>query len=217
MMPGHHSYKRDRNYRERIGNKFQKAHELGQLASHHTSRAGGIEHQLERSIFSDDPDAVEAIRAKVAALEQRREWYKRVNAAWRKAKKPAADNGPAWEAIAAALDCLVDDLTEGRKNLIRQPYHGQPYPAYCGQNIGGNISRLKARIGDIERRKTRQAAAEAAGGTLVTRSQDGRSCSVTFEEKPDRAVLNALKAAGFFWSGGSWHGMADKLPEGIEP
>lgn len=35
---------------------------------------------------------------------------------------------------------------------------------------------------------------------------------VTFAEKPDRAVLDALRNAGFSWSRGSWYGYRAKLP-----
>ena len=51
-------------------------------------------------------------------------------------------------------------------------------------------------------------------GVTVARLGDD-SCRVTFAEKPERSIIDALKAAGFFWNGGSWHGRAAELPEGI--
>jgi hypothetical protein len=35
---------------------------------------------------------------------------------------------------------------------------------------------------------------------------------ITFAEKPERAVLDALKAAGFRWGNGSWVGRRDAIP-----
>ena len=39
------------------------------------------------------------------------------------------------------------------------------------------------------------------------------SLSITFAEKPEREVLNALRGAGFYWHGGCWHGKAEAVPE----
>lgn len=49
----------------------------------------------------------------------------------------------------------------------------------------------------------------SAGSVLV---EGGEFVRVTFAEKPERSVLDALKSAGFRWNGGSWHGRRDKLP-----
>ena len=195
--------------RARMIRRDDKAHEHGQMADHHREKADGLRRQLDRSIFSDDVDAVEQLEAKAQELEERRAWCKRVNAAWRKAKKPAPDDGPAWERIAAALGVEVGKLTEGRKNLVSQPYHGQPYPAYVSTNLGGRIRQARARIEEVKRRQRRTQEAEEAGGVIV----EGEDyVTVTFSEKPERAILDALRAAGFWWRGGSWHGERAKLP-----
>lgn len=42
---------------------------------------------------------------------------------------------------------------------------------------------------------------------------DGKEWAViTFAEKPEREVIDALKAAGFRWGAGSWAGYGDTLP-----
>ena len=38
---------------------------------------------------------------------------------------------------------------------------------------------------------------------------------MTFAEKPERTILDALRAAGFRWGGGAWIGERAKLPEGV--
>jgi uncharacterized protein YidB (DUF937 family) len=54
--------------------------------------------------------------------------------------------------------------------------------------------------------------AEASGGVVV----EGKDwVTVTFAEKPDRDILDSLKAAGFRWAKGSWRGRRENLPEGI--
>lgn len=43
--------------------------------------------------------------------------------------------------------------------------------------------------------------------------RDKARAQVTFADKPEREVIDALKDSGFCWSGGSWFGEVDKLPE----
>jgi hypothetical protein len=50
----------------------------------------------------------------------------------------------------------------------------------------------------------------------VIRTGESGWAEVTFAEKPDREVLDSLKAADFRWSGGSWFGSASKLPESVK-
>jgi hypothetical protein len=87
-----------------------------------------------------------------------------------------------------------------------------PFPAYCMTNLSGNARRLRERVKDIERRAARQAKAEAAGGVTVTRASGSDYGNITFAEKPSRAIIEALKAAGFMWGGGFWGGYFSKLP-----
>lgn len=80
-------------------------------------------------------------------------------------------------------------------------------------NLGATIRKDKERIADIERREKRTAEAKDNGGVAVR--VVGDYCTVTFAEKPKRGIINTLKAAGFHWSGGSWHGLVVSLSEVI--
>jgi hypothetical protein len=40
---------------------------------------------------------------------------------------------------------------------------------------------------------------------------------MTFAEKAERAVLDALRSVGFRWGGGSWVGERARLPGAIGP
>lgn len=81
ILIGHHSEGRDRRYRERIGNKASKSVEEYRKAEHHEQKAAGLSAQLERTIFSDDADAIERLEEKVAALEAKRDEMKAANKA----------------------------------------------------------------------------------------------------------------------------------------
>jgi len=130
--------------RARVIRMSEKAFEHTQMAAHHESKAAGIAHQLETSIFTDDHDAPERLRERIAALKAERDRMKQVNAEIKR--------GPGWEARLAAAGA---SLTEREKKLLVdvarfQPYYcknGVPvFPPYALTNLGGNIRRLKGRL-----------------------------------------------------------------------
>lgn len=217
ILVGHHSEKRDRNYRGRIQSNFEKGFEEANLAKHHAEKADGLEAQLDSSVFSDDADAVEQLQARIAEREVKRDRYKAVNAAWKKAGKPKSDDAEGWARVASLLATDEEKALalRGLKTLQLCPYHEKPFPSYVFSNLSANIRRDKGRIEEVRRRQARAAKAEEAGGVVVEGT--GEWCRVTFAEKPARAVLDALKAAGFMWGGGSWTGKRASLPEGVQP
>lgn len=169
--------------RARAIRRSEKAAEHYGMARHHEEKAAGLERQLERSIFSDDEDAPERIRERIAELEAERERMKAANTAWRKAGKPDLGTAPGFDPA--------------------------PYAKYQLANLGGNIGRLRKRLQAIEAQRARSARAEAAGGVVIEGQEWVR---ITFAEKPARTVLTALKAAGFGWGDGSWVGRRERIP-----
>lgn len=82
-------------------------------------------------------------------------------------------------------------------------------------NLAGRIGADRERIASIKARQDRTTQAEASGGVVI--DGDGGYVRVTFAEKPARAILDALKAAGYRWSHGSWIGERSKLPLCTDP
>jgi NurA-like 5'-3' nuclease len=76
-QPGHD------HARARILRAIDKGYEVGREAEALAARAAGIERQLGRSIYSDDPDALEALRRRIAELEAKSARMKAFNAALR--------------------------------------------------------------------------------------------------------------------------------------
>ena len=202
ILVSHHSERHARADQARIEGGMARGVESMKMAEVHRSKAAGIEHQLETSIYSDDPDAVGQIRAKIAGLEAKRDRMKLVNKLFK--------NGDA-----AGLAAIGLDLDRIKAKLAAAgPYWGdKPHLPYELQNLGGNISRLKERIKAIEAAEHRSTLAEASSGGVLIEGETW--VRVTFAEKPELATLDALKAAGFRWSAGSWIGEREKLPAGI--
>lgn len=208
ILVGHHSEAHARRDQERIQAGMRQGVESQDMAAHHRATADGIQHQLDRSIYSDDPDAPERLAERIAGLEAERDRAKRINAVLRK--------GPGWgERLTAAGLTLTPKETADLESVARhQPYyckHGAPiFPPYHLSNLSGNIGRLRERLKGITARAERTAQAEAAPGGVLIAGEE--YVSVTFAEKPERTILDALKAAGFHWGGGSWNGTRANLP-----
>ena len=115
-------------FRARLIAREDRAHESMAKAASMRSRAGGIEGQLATSIYDDDPDAIEQLRARIARLEAERDAAKAANAAYRKEHKAE----------------LAKLSPYGRNQAM-------PYPSYHFQNLSGNLSRQRARLARLER------------------------------------------------------------------
>ena len=114
ILVGHHSEGRDRRYREKIRNGFQKAAEFSSAAADLAGRAHAAE--TNTAISSDDPDAPDKIRAKLAGLEAQQKLMVAFNRALR-----AGD----WKIVAAGKDASWElyDVSSDRsesKNLADQ-------------------------------------------------------------------------------------------------
>lgn len=189
ILRGHHSEKGHRRDLARIESNMGKGVMEYDKAQDHASKADGLAAQLDRNIYSDDPDAVEALEARIADLERQRDEQKAMNAAVRKGTAPPV---------------LLESFA---KLKAQAPWLRQPFDV---SHLTANIARLRERITAIQRQQARNTAAEESGGVVI----EGRGdyVRVTFAEKPDRSILQALRAAGFRWGQGSWAGRRDALP-----
>lgn len=200
ILVGHHSEKRHRRTIEKADNAMRAGCESVAMAKHHESKASGLEYQLERSIFSDDPDAVEALEARIADLEANQARMKAENAAFKK-------GDAAWSAL---LGITLEQAAK-RRETIMAGYSWCRKP-HTLTNGAANVRRLKERLVEVKRQKAETAEAEAApeGFTLKT----GRGWAVIrFADYPGRETTTELKAAGFSFRGGSWSGYEEKLPD----
>jgi hypothetical protein len=142
--------------RARVIAREDRAFESLRKAASMESRASGIESQLERSIYSDDPDAIPALEARLAVLEAQRDEIKTFNAAARRIK-PVGDP--------AQVAALVETLSPaGRREYLGMRkswgsvYFGKTdqFPPYHLSNLSGNIKRNRDRLEQLQRRAARE-------------------------------------------------------------
>jgi len=183
ILIGHHSERRDRNFRNRISRAFEKAHELDNQANAAASRAAGVGHS---GVSSDDPDAVTKLQEQVAELEQRQERMKAANRALRRGDD-------------AAL--LTQGFSEAQIAKLKQPdFCGRTgFPDYALQNNNANIRRIKQRIEELSKRPTVDTERQVKGVQVIEDAGENRMCLV-FPGKPTLDVRKNLRAHGFIWS-----------------
>lgn len=186
--------------RARFIKREEKSFEHMNMAEHHIGKAAGLEHQLSHSIFSDDDNAIEAIEAKIAKLQETNTKIKTINKLVRKQDR-------------AGL--LALGLSEARVDALFVPdFCGViGFPSYMLTNNSANVRRLKGRIEEIKRRNEMMERTEAAGGVLL--EDVNQYVRVVFSEKPDRDILNDLRAANFQWGQGHWFGLRSALPQSV--
>lgn len=148
-------------------------------------------------ISSDDPQAVEKLEAKLAALEKHQEMMKAANAAIRM-KDPAKG-----DAKLAELGYTPEDIAK-----LREPdFCGRiGYPAYLLQNNNANIRRIRGRIEELKKRTENTPEGwEFDGGRVVVNTTENR-LQIIFDGKPDADIRTELKGEGFRWapSQGAW-------------
>lgn len=195
ILVGHHSEGRDRRYRDRIWNTMGKSVQLERKAAYYEERAASVG---KGGISSDDPEALDKLRAKVANLENLQEKMKAANKAIRSNKTP--------ETRIAALVAL--GFSEGvAEKLLVPDYCGRVgFADYETKNNNANIRRLKGRIIELEAiQKREDREEEAEGYTYREDSEEGRVMFI-FTGKPSEEIRNTLKRGGFKWSPsrGAW-------------
>lgn len=231
ILVGHHSERRARRDQDRIHSGMSKGVAEGKLADHHESKAAALARQLDTSIFSDDPDAIEALEERIAEAEAKCAKRAAWNSAWKKGaaaaekKARAAGKTDAEDLLIARLDGGEEALrasgaspaiVQAANTVMEQGYSWIKSPFDLTSERAA-IRRDRERIEQIRKQQATRREAEESEGGIVVRDHGAEWCSVTFAEKPDRETLDALKAAGFRWDGTSWAVKRAALPAFLAP
>lgn len=191
ILIGHHSERRDRAYRERIGAKFAAAGKAYNQAEELERRAQAA--ASNTAIYSDDPEAVKELDAKLATLKATRETMKKCNALIRKGDRA------------------------GLLEIVKNPAKVEELftPDFCGRvgfadyeltNLGANIRRLEKRRESLAALKATGKTERMVGEVRVVEDPDIARIQLFYPGKPDQATRDNLKRWGFRWapSEGAW-------------
>ena len=196
ILVGHHSEQRDRNYRNKIHNTFGKAFELDGKADHYRHKAASVGNT---GIASNDPEAIEKLKNKLAGLERSQETMKTVNKIIRAGKK--TDQEKAAEIVTAGL------LSEAQADKILKPDHcgRMGFASYSLSNNNAEIRRTKQRITGLEGLRN-SAPLEFKNDDFSMVIDNGRVCIEFSGGKPSDDVRAMLRGSAFKWSRyqGAW-------------
>lgn len=190
ILVGHHSERRDRNYRARIENKYRKGYELYKRAQDLQSRAESVENNT--AIFSDDPSAPDKLAAKVQELEELQATYKAINKAHTAyLKNPAS--------------LTTCGLSEKYQTLIRTwtpayGYEKHPIQPYQLSNLSANIRTAKQRLEQVQKRQAMETTTETINGVSIECNPSENRIRVQFPARLSPEHYNTMKHNGFRWS-----------------
>jgi Domain of unknown function (DUF3560) len=193
ILVGHHSEQRDRRFRRRLWDLMGKSVAANDKAKYYEEKAEAIE--SNQSISSDDPDAIEKLKEKIAAAIDRQNFMKAGNKIV-KSKK-------------LTIEQKIEQLEAARHSaLILQPdFCGRfGYADYELTNNNANIRRMKQRLEQLEKAFTN---AVEIGDTeeeypdldlTVRHARTINRVQLIFSKKPSLEIRNLLKSHGFRWA-----------------
>ena len=192
ILIGHHSERGDRRYRERIQQGYEKSFELQKKAEHYVEKAASVG---KGGISSDDPDAIEKLKAKLASLQAWQGAMKKLNSVVRRHAK--ADPETCISALVATG--LVDDARA--RELIKPDFMGRiGFAPYQLQNNNANIRRIAQRIKDLEKVADRPEFERSGPGYTYREDPQENRAMFLFDGKPAKETRDLLKRHGFRWS-----------------
>src|SRR3990167_6283344 len=131
ILVGHHSEKRDRNYRARIWRTQDRCLELQKKAEYFRGKAESVG---KGGISSDDPEAVVKLKEELAKLEKLQDAMKKANAIIRKHKAQAS----------AVPELMALGIKEARAfDLLKPDFCGRiGFAHYATSNNNANMRRI---------------------------------------------------------------------------
>ena len=154
ILVGHHSEAHARRDADRIHAGMRAGVDAQRKGEEQARRAENIERAAERAIYSDDPDAAERLRARIAEREADRDAIKAYNLSCRRAVLATRHFGRLDSRTCGDLEILPRALRDdvARCAAAGQLREGWALPAYATSNLSHDIARLRARLAEIESR-----------------------------------------------------------------
>lgn len=188
ILVDHHSARGHRRLLERADQKMGRSAAASEKAEYYEHKAEAAENNS--AISSDDPDALDKLKERVARLKANQAFMKKVNAYYRKHKTCQGCEGVSEEQAA--------ELDERMKNAYS--WETAPFPSYALSNNNQNIKRIEGRIQQLERaQEIGYRGWDFEGGTVVPNQEENR-LQIIFDEIPPEELRQELSHRGFHWS-----------------
>lgn len=146
-------------------------------------------------ISSDDPAAIDKLKARMAQLQHAHEAMRVLNAVIRRHAKQDIDG------CSAALVATGLIGEENARNLLTPDYAGRiGFAPYQLQNSNANIRRIADRIKALEKIADCPATEHNGNGYTYREDPQENRAMFLFDAKPEKATRDVLKRHGFRWS-----------------
>lgn len=200
VITGHYSEKRDRNFRQRIHNKYGKSFEAGDKAKYYKEKVSTIE--SNRAISSDDPEAVQRLKEKIEGLESNQNLMKEANRIIKSSPRNERTDKKIENLESLGLKC------EQAEMLFKADFCGRiGFSSYALQNNNANSRRCKQRLEYLQNiEKMENSELEYNNIKIVQDVEDNRT-KIYFPDKSTAMLYrDKLKRSGFRWSryNGTW-------------
>ena len=186
ILVGHHSEKKARRLQETMHNKIRQSIELDKKAEYHQAKAdstgGG-------GIASDDPEAIDKIKAKLNKLVKLQEDMKFCN-------KIIRSSYP--NKVERIMEKTQIPRDKAEQLFMKDAWGGIGFPHCTLTNNNNKIKQAKKRIEALENMHNSGTIDERGDGWIAF-MDDGR-IHIDFDIKPEEEVRSLLKQYGFKWS-----------------
>lgn len=189
ILVDHYSAGRHRGALKRSDSQMRKACDLSDKAEYYARKAEGVG---SGGISSDDPDALQKLRAQLSAIQTSQERMKAANKAIR-ANKTA-------EKQILALVALGFSEEQAKEIITPDFCRRVGFPTYALSNNNANGKRIEKRIKQLEALSKRQTVEVEADGYIYREDTDENRCMFKFEDKPSKAARKILTSHAFRWS-----------------
>ena len=183
ILVGHHSEKRDRNYRQGIENGYRKSFEADKKADYYQSKADKVGNG---GISTADPEAVQKLTKKLNDLQASQEIMKKANAMIRTGKESQLSE-------LGFNELQIHELLNPKYSNIKG------FAPYSLTNNNAEIRRVKKRIEELKTINAHADHEPEQHGCATFSIEDGRLC-FAFDGIPAQAIRELLKGNGFKWS-----------------
>lgn len=223
ILVGHHSEKRHRRDLKRIDQRIARGIEATKEAESLERRVANAE--KNRAIFSDDPEAVDKLRAKLASIDAERKTAAAINAVLRKAKQA---KGRPWEDVAREGLAALGLKEKTIENALKPDFARRlGVPAYHLSNLSAESRRVKARIDNLTKRASSPPPPTETVSDIQIDEVNNR-LRLRFPGKPSDPIRASLRSSGFRWSptegvwqrhasNAAWHAARDLAKKASPP
>lgn len=187
ILIGHHSEKRDRNYRARIESRYRKGFELMEKAQYYEQRAAAVENNT--AIMTDDPEATDKLAEKIAELKAQQVEMKRINAALRK--------GADFDSLPMSEENRNELLVIDRVQHYYNPRQ-RGFPPYALTNLSAKIRQAEKRHEQVKKQQAQQDTERTtADGARIEYTPTENRIRIYFGKRVPRETFETLRRHGY--------------------